>query len=123
MKECHAINTGQMILYSLVPQVGYLPVSSENYNLTEREFFDDVTLRYRWKIKRLPFKCACGKSFNVDDAMSCLKDSFIQMRHDVIRDLLAKRLREICNETVLSPLSNLFAMMSQLRTSIITFIK
>ena len=43
-----------------------LPLENEGYTLNKREFFDAVSLRYRWRLKRLPIKCVCGQSFDDD---------------------------------------------------------
>ena len=54
-----------------------LPHADEGYVLTKREFYDAIYLHYRWQLKRFPSYCACGKSFNVDHALSCLTGGFI----------------------------------------------
>ena len=46
-----------------------LPLKSENFNLNKREFYDVLSLRYRWTPKYLPSMCPCGKRFDVDHAM------------------------------------------------------
>ena len=66
-----------------------LPLKSENYNLNKREFYDSLSLRYRWTLKYLPSVCPCGKRFDVDHAMSCMKGGFVHRRHDEVRDLFA----------------------------------
>ena len=37
-----------------------LPLQDEGFVLNKREFFDALSLRYRWQLKRLPLKCVCG---------------------------------------------------------------
>ena len=68
-----------------------LPLKDEGYSLNKREFFDALALRYRWELKRLPFKCSCSKkaAFEVDHAMNCLTGGFIHKRHDGVRDIMA----------------------------------
>ena len=34
-----------------------LPLKSENFDLNKREFYDALSLRYRWTPKYLPFTC------------------------------------------------------------------
>jgi len=51
-----------------------VPLKSENFNLSKREFFDAIAVRYRWNMKHLPSTCACGKSFSVEHALSCPKE-------------------------------------------------
>jgi hypothetical protein len=86
-----------------------LPLTDEGYVLTKREFYDAIYLRYRWQLKRLPSFCACGKSFTVDHALSCLKGGFIHRRHDEIRDLLATAIDDVAydvsTEPALAPLT------------------
>ena len=53
--------------------INSLPLKSEGYNLNKREFFDTLPIRYRWTPKRLPKNCACGKKFNIDHALTCMK--------------------------------------------------
>ena len=45
----------------------------ENYSLNKREFYDSISLRYRWTPKYLPSVWPGGKRFDVDYAMSCMK--------------------------------------------------
>ena len=80
-----------------------LPLKDENYILNKREFFDALAIRYRWKLKRVPSICACGKRFDMDHAMSCLKGGFIHQRHDIIRDTLAKFFSEVCTDVEIEP--------------------
>ena len=71
-----------------------LPLELERYALSKREFYDAIVLRNRWQLKRLPTKCACGKTFSVDHAVSCLKGGFIHRRHDELKGIFAKLLDE-----------------------------
>ena len=86
-----------------------LPLKEEGYVLSKREFFDAVSLRYRWDIKRLPINCVCSKPFTADHAMSCKNGGYIHRRHDRIRDIFAGLLDDVahgvCTEPPLQPLS------------------
>ena len=56
----------------------------------------------------LPEKCVCGSSFTVEHAMTCSHGGFSFLRHNEIRDLSAKLLKEVCPNVIepeLSPLS------------------
>ena len=64
-----------------------LPLKSEGYNLNKREFFDALLIRYRWTLKQLPTDCACGKKFNIDHVVTCMKGGFIHRRHDEFRNI------------------------------------
>ena len=87
-----------------------LPLKDEGYVLIKREFFDAISLRYRWNLKRLPVNCGgCGKKFSVDHALQCQNGGFIHRRHDQMRDLFAGLLDEVCygvqTEPQLEPIS------------------
>ena len=86
-----------------------IPLQSENFALTKREFFDAISLHYRWHVKYMPSTCPCGKQYNIDNAMSCLKGGFIHHCHDDMRDTLAKLLDEsridVSIESHLKPLT------------------
>ena len=66
-------------------------------------------MRYRWNLKRLPTKCACGKSFDMDHAMSCSTGGYIIRRHNRLRDMFAELLNDVSSgvetEPALEPLT------------------
>lgn len=80
-----------------------LPLKEEGFVLNKREFFDALALRYRWDVKRLPMNCACGKKFDIDHAMSCMKGGYVHRRHDQLRDLFARLLDTVANEVQTEP--------------------
>ena len=80
-----------------------LPLRSENFVLNKREFFDAVSIRYRWQLKRMPNLCSCGKPFDVDHAMSCFKGGFIHQRHDQMRDMIAQLMSDIYKDVQIEP--------------------
>ena len=80
-----------------------LPLKSENFSLKKRQFYDALSLRYRWTPKYLPSMCPCGKRFDVDHAMSCMKGGFIHRRHDDVRDLFATLLKDVCHDVEVEP--------------------
>ena len=55
-----------------------------------------ASCRYRWTPKYLPSTCPCGKRFDVDHAMSCMKGGFVHRRHDDVRDQFASLLKDVC---------------------------
>ena len=79
-----------------------LPWKSENFSLNKREFYDAFSLRYRWTPKYLPSICPCGKRFDVNHAMSCMKGGFVHRRHDV-QDLFATLLKDVCHDVEVEP--------------------
>ena len=80
-----------------------LPLKEEGFSLNKREFFDALALRYRWQLKRLPMNCACGKRFDMDHAMSCLKGGYIHRRHDRLRDMFAELIEDVAYSTQVEP--------------------
>ena len=88
-----------------------LPLKDEGYSLTKREFYDAVSLRYRWPLKRIPNNCSCSKkpAFEPDHAMNCLTGGFIHRRHDGVRDIVAQMMKDVSydvgTEPMLQPLS------------------
>jgi hypothetical protein len=72
-----------------------LPLKSENFVLNKKEFYDALSFRYRWTQKYLPSLCPCGKKYDVDHAMSCMKGGFVYRRHDEVRDMLANLLKDV----------------------------
>ena len=72
--------------------------------MNKREFFDAISLRYRWQLRRLPLNCVCGKRFEMDHAMSCMTGGYIHRRHDRIGNLFAKFLNDIAHEVCIEPL-------------------
>ena len=71
-----------------------LPLKSVNFLLNKREFYDALSLRYCWT----PNCCPCGKRFDVDHTMPCMKGGFIYRWHDDVRDMLANLLKDVCHD-------------------------
>ena len=59
-----------------------LPLQDEGFVLNKREFFDAISLRYRWNLKRTPTNCACNKPFDSDHAMQCPLGGYVIRRHN-----------------------------------------
>ena len=51
----------------------------------------------------MPINCTCGKKFDADHALTCLKGGFIHRRHNRIRDVVAKTLNGISSEVQTEP--------------------
>lgn len=58
-----------------------LPIDKHGYSL--QGCFSTCTRIevYGWRPKGMPITCACGKSNNVDHALSCCKGGYVIMRH------------------------------------------
>ena len=80
-----------------------LPIRAKGFNLNKQEFTDAIALRYGKPVDGLPSICVCGSSYTIDHAMLCKKGGFICIRHDEIRDLTAKMLKEVCHEVTVEP--------------------
>ena len=80
-----------------------LPLKEEGYVLNKREFFDSITLRYRWSLKRLPTKCVCGQDFTMDHAMQCGNGGYVIRRHNRIRDMFSVLLNQVCHGVHIEP--------------------
>jgi hypothetical protein len=70
---------------------------------SKREFYDALSLRYRWTPKYLPSTCSCGKRLDADHAMSCMKGGFIHRRHDDVQDLFTSVLKDVCHNVEVEP--------------------
>ena len=80
-----------------------LPLANEGYVLNKREFFDAVTMRYHWDLKRLPINCACGKKFDMQHANNCHRGGFLMRRHNNIRDLVAEMVDDVACDVRIEP--------------------
>ena len=65
-----------------------IPLKDEGYILNKQLFWDLLRIRYGWAISRLPEKCSCGVSFDLNHALSRKKGGFITIQHNHIRSLL-----------------------------------
>ena len=80
-----------------------IPITEFGFNLHKQAFRDALCLHYEWPFSRLPSHCVCGVPFSIDHAFSCPKCVFPIIRHNRIRDLLAKLLTEVCPCVAVEP--------------------
>ncbi len=80
-----------------------LPMQSFGYDLNKQEFRDGICLRYGWRIPNTPTHCTCDKKNTVDHILNCKLGGFVISRHDVIRDMEAEFLREVCKDVKIEP--------------------
>ena len=80
-----------------------LPLKSEGQNLSKREFFDAIYLRYGWQPSRLPLECVCLKKFSIEHALSCKVDIFIHKRHNDMLNVTSDLLLIICKDVEKEP--------------------
>ena len=80
-----------------------LPIKNLGYSLTSVEFRNSLFVRYGWKIQGLPKHCACGKDFDLDHILTCMKGGFVTLRHNMLRDTEVKFLSEVCKDVKIEP--------------------
>ena len=85
--------------------VNNIAIKAENFDPNKREFYNAFSRRYRWTLKYmyLPYRCPCGKRFDVDHAMSCTKGGFVHRRHDDVRDLFASLIMDVYPDFEVEP--------------------
>ena len=71
-----------------------LPLQDENRALNKSEFRDALALRYGWRPKNLPQKCACGAANSLTHCLDCKLGGFVTMRHNEVRNVFAKLLNK-----------------------------
>ena len=95
-----------------------LPIEEKGFNLTKREFWDALYIRYSWPLQKLPTFCACGENFSLSHAFSCMKGGFVIQRHNELRDITADLLADVCCDVCVEPpLNQLTGETFQLRTA------
>ena len=80
-----------------------LPLECHGFALHKDDFCDALALHYGWSPKNLPVSCACGRSNNIEHALSCPNGAFPTIRHNDIRDLTAELMSEICHDVSTEP--------------------
>ena len=80
-----------------------LPIQSLGYALNKQYFRNGICIRYGWKVPGTPSHCSCGDKFDIDHALSCKKGGYVTMRHNMIRDLEANILKDVCKDVRIEP--------------------
>ena len=73
-----------------------LPIEEHGFALHKGAFREALCLRYGWHPPHLPSHCTCSKQFTVEHALSCPRGGFPSICHNVIRDITADLLSEVC---------------------------
>ena len=81
-----------------------LPLAEEGYELHKDLFWDLIRLRYGFQLRRVPTKCECGSSFDLQHALSCKKGGFVSLRHNDLRNSIALLLKNVCKDVTTEPL-------------------
>ena len=71
-----------------------LPLQDQNFALNKAEFRDALALRYGWRSKNLPQRCACGAVNSISHCLDCKLGGYVTMRHNQTRDTFANLLRK-----------------------------
>ena len=80
-----------------------LPIKEEGYILNTQSFLDLLSIRYGWRLKRIPSHCARGNTFNLQHAFQCPKGGFVTLRHNHILNTTANLLTEVCKDIHVKP--------------------
>ena len=76
-----------------------LPITEYDFELSKKQFWDSICLRYGWEISKLPTTCPCGSKIDIQHSLSCKNGGFVAIRHNELRDLTAKILSEVCYDS------------------------
>ena len=60
---------------------------------------DLLSIRYGWRLKKIPSHFACENTFNLQHALQCQKGGFVTLRQNHIRNTTANLLTEVCKDT------------------------
>ena len=80
-----------------------LPIDDHGFALHKSAFRDALSLRYGWSLQNPPSHCTCGHRFNIDQALTCKTGGFPAIRHNVVRDITASLLTEVCHGVTIEP--------------------
>ena len=78
-----------------------LPLECHGFALHKGGFCDALALRYGWSPKNLPVSCVCGRSNDIEHALSCPNGAFPTIRHNDIRDLTVELMSEVCHDVII----------------------
>ena len=70
----------------------------------EQAFWHAIRIRYHIPLERLPTRCLCGDSFNLQHALSCPKRWLVIARHDELRNFATEILGNGCKNVIIEPL-------------------
>ena len=88
-----------------------LPIEEFGYLLNKQQFTDALCLRYNLTLKDCPKVCACGADNSVNHALICKLGGYVSMRHNWLRDSIAKlmttaKCKDVQVEPSLLPVNN-----------------
>ena len=68
------------------------PLREYGFDLNKQQFWDGISIWYGWPLSNLPTTCACGLKYDFQHSMNCKKGGLVSIRHNDIRDLIAKHI-------------------------------
>ena len=80
-----------------------LLIEEHGFALHKGAFRDALALRYGWRPSNMAMTCVCGKSNDVQHALSCRVGGLPIHHHNDIRDLSASLISEVCTNTEIEP--------------------
>lgn len=80
-----------------------LPLDREGFYMHKSDWCDSIDMRYGYNPPNMPENCPCGRPFSMDHSQNCNLGAFRDMRHNEVRDELAKPLRKIFADVQIEP--------------------
>ena len=75
-----------------------LPLTKYGFILNKSEFRDGLLLRYGIEPRKLPETYPLGPDFTIAHAVHCPKGVYTNLRHNEIRDTIAKFMNDVCSD-------------------------
>jgi len=70
------LSTGLQLSLKLAKEKGASPLECHGFALHKGDFCDAIALCYGWSPLNLPANCVCGRSSNIEHALSCSNGAF-----------------------------------------------
>ena len=66
-------------------------------------FHDAICLRYNFALKLVARTCVCGEDYTINHCLTCKKGGYVILKHNSLRDFIAKILEEVCSDVEAEP--------------------
>jgi hypothetical protein len=80
-----------------------LPLDREGFYMHKGDWCDTIDMRYGYDPPKMPERCPCGKPFSMDHSQNCNFGAFRDIRHNEVRDEVAKSLKKIFRDVESEP--------------------